>query len=250
MTQQKYESVEQYVDRIYKQLYPRERAVVDTIKEDGCFVKYDLNKYGLDEAQGPRAVKDLEERGVPIERLGRVNVPQARGSVMSYAFGNPAFIDDSSIYGRQTSVYSLRNKMIAAYGPYCVFCGKKLSKKELQIDHKLPVKYFGELPVKERDKISNYQLVCRSCNKAKEKAIERGCAKTCFKTHDMKTIKSCYWYDPTHCTHVCMKPYTTFTIQLKGTKLKTLSEKLKTKAEQSGTSIQELVVNAIGKELK
>lgn len=237
----KYHTVQEYVNDIYKRLYPREKAIVDAIKEKGFFIKYDLNEVGLDESQGPRAIKDLEDRGIPIKRLSRIYVSQAKNPITRYTYGDPQGIDSTKQFGRQTSEYALKKKLIAAYGARCVFCGRKLPSKELQIDHKLPVKYFGELSVKERDNIRNYQLVCKQCNKKKERAIEVGCAKTCFTTHNMDVIKSCYWYDPNNYTHICMNPYRELIITFNSPEELRLYNKLKQKASENGKTIQKVI---------
>lgn len=246
----KYHTVQEYVDEIYDKLYPRERAVVDAIKDHGYFIKYDLNGKGLDEAQGPRAIKDVEERGIPIERMSRIKVPQSKRPIARYAFGDTNKIDENRRLGRQTYVYSLKNKMIAVFGPYCVFCGRKLDPSELQIDHKLPVKYFGELPVKERDDVNNYQLVCKRCNKQKEKAIEYGCAKICFKSGNEEVIKSCYWYDPINYTHICMKPSRELQLVFNGEEQVEVFNNIASKAQKDGLSVQSEAIKLLRRLIK
>lgn len=235
-----YHGVQEYVDEIYDKLYPREKAAVDAIKEKGFFVKFDLAKAGLRTDQGARAIKDLEERGIPIMHMTRARVPESKNPVARYTYGDPKEIKPEWRNGRRIVPAHLKQRLIRANGSRCAFCGRELSASQLQIDHKLPIKYFGIPTQAERNNLDNYQLLCNECNRQKTKAVDEGCAKTCYKTDDMKVIKSCYWYDHDNYTHVCMKPIRTIRLIWSEDEVK-YYDCLKREAKKSGISLQSLM---------
>lgn len=65
----KHNTVKEYADHMYKNLTHRGKIVVRTIEQKGYFAKYDLVGYGLNADQGPRAVRDCKEAGIPIKVL-------------------------------------------------------------------------------------------------------------------------------------------------------------------------------------
>lgn len=245
MMKDHYNSVEEYIHDIYDNLYPRAKAAADLLLEKGTITKFDFEDKGISPAVGPRAVMDLKEHGIPIDKPGRVHVPQSQRAVVQYKLGKLADLKPKEKYGRLVPPTNLKKRLIEKYGPYCVFCGEKLPAKWLQIDHKLPVKYFGELPSEEITKLDNYQLVCGRCNRLKAEAIDKGCAKTCFKTHDMKVIKSCYWYDPKHYTHVCGRKEGRLSLMFVGDKEIEEYNKIKSIAESEGKTPEEVIKEAV-----
>lgn len=80
-----YHGVQEYVDDIYDKLYPREKVAVDAIKAKGFFAKYDLADKGLNPDQGPRTIKDLQERGIPIMHMTRARVHGSK-KLVSYIY--------------------------------------------------------------------------------------------------------------------------------------------------------------------
>ena len=242
----KYSSVEEYIHDIYDNLYPRARAAADLLIEKGTITKFDFEEKGINPAVGPRAVMDLKDHGIPIEKPGRVNVPQAKRAVAQYKLGKVANLRPKEKYGRLVPPTNLKRRLIEVSGSYCVYCGQRFPEKSLQIDHKLPVKYFGELPSEEIANLDNYQLVCGHCNRIKAEAINRECTKTCFKTHDMNIIKSCYWYDPTNYTHVCGKRERRLSLMFVGEETK-LYDKLVKVARKENKTAQEVIKELITK---
>lgn len=202
----RFNTVEEYVKSVYERLYPREKVVVDEIMSKGYFVKYDLMKQGLDASQGPRAVKDLNDRGIPVKSSSRIRVAQARNPIMAYKFGSVDEIEYKWIAGRKWKPKVIKTEAAIKQGLRCAFCGRELPLAKLQLDHKLPVEYFGELRGDELTNPDNYLLGCKECNMIKRKAVELGCKENCYKTNDMDVIKSCYWYDPRNFKHICMVP--------------------------------------------
>lgn len=67
--------------------------------------------------------------------------------------------------GKKDIVADLLRRSI---GQPCTYCGKILTMKNFQIDHKTPIERTNHAPIKGHlDKIENLQVVCRRCNCAK-----------------------------------------------------------------------------------
>ena len=68
---------------------------------------------------------------------------------------------------KKGSGMSARKKLTAAerriiydkFGGYCVYCGRHIAYKDMQVDHFLPVRGGAE-----RDELGNMLPACRSCN--------------------------------------------------------------------------------------
>lgn len=200
-----YSSVEEYVKDIYDNLYPRAKAAVNIIMSKGYMTKYDLRSQNISPDQGPRAIADLKEHGIPIVKMGRMKVKESKNPIVRYTFGRGIDIIPEWSKGRNQANKDFKQLLLRTYGNRCPFCGKTFELEKLQIDHRLPVKYFGDLRGREKFNPDNYLLICPNCNRRKAEAIDNGCAKTCYKTNNMNVIKSCYWYDPLNYAHVCMK---------------------------------------------
>lgn len=201
-----YSSAEEYADEIYNKLYVRGKKAVNALKKKGVITKFDLIREGIAPSQTARSIRDLKDRGIPIQTLSRVQTPESKNPVVRYTFGERRDIHPEWQNGRHLVPVRMKEKLVRIYGSRCAYCGEKLEPRKLQVDHRLPVKYFGELNEKEKDNPQNYLLLCPECNRKKAEAVDEGCARTCYKTDDMNVIKSCYWYDPIGYTHVCMKP--------------------------------------------
>lgn len=51
-----------------------------------------------------------------------------------------------------------RRQVYEKYDGHCAYCGKKIDYKDMQVDHKIPLRLGGA------DDMSNYMPACRSCN--------------------------------------------------------------------------------------
>lgn len=241
-----YSNVEEYADEIYNKLYARGRKAIDALKENGIVTKYDLIRAGIAPSQTARAIRDLKDHGIPIQALSRIKTPESSNPVVRYTFGDRRDIHSEWQDGRRLVPKGMKEKLIRVYGARCAYCGEKLEPRKLQVDHRLPVKYFGELSQKEKRNPQNYLLLCPECNRKKAEAVDEGCAKTCYKTDDMSIIKSCYWYDPINYTHVCMKPVRKLEIKWDESDVDNY-EALAKEAKKHGLSPQDLVKSMIEK---
>lgn len=189
-----YESVEEYIHDIYDNLYPRAKAAADLLMEKGVITKYDFEETHVPVSQAPRAIRDLKDHGIPIETLRKISVPQAKTKVNRYTLGSIDNINTSMRYGRMYDPTGMKEKLAKLHGDVCVFCGKKLTAKDRELDHKLPVNIFGDLSPVERLNPDNYQLVCRGCNRLKREATSHGAFDD--QREGMDIVKQNYWYDP------------------------------------------------------
>jgi len=177
----------------------RARAVIDFIIKHGIITTEDLEKMGY--LHPPRAVRDVRENGIPIETT-RVKGSNGK-SIAAYKFGDPTKIEAFKLGGRSTFSKEFKSALLKIQGGKCAICNEIYDKKYLQIDHRVPYQFSGdtiELNTKE------FMLLCAECNRKKDRATEIGCSKTCFKTNDIKVIKSCFWASPENYSHICMEP--------------------------------------------
>lgn len=200
----RYETVQEYVDSIYDHLYLRGKKAVDALNEKGEVTKFDLIDKGVAASQTARAIRDLKDHGIPIVTKGRINTNRSKNPMVLYCYGKVADINSSWGIGRDNRNYRIKDELMEKYGNHCAFCGRRFNPSELQVDHRLPLKYFGDHSYSE-DSLEDYLLVCARCNRLKNTAVDQ-CAKTCYKTGDWEVIKSCYWYNPFNYSHICMRP--------------------------------------------
>lgn len=59
---------------------------------------------------------------------------------------------------RKRLTKSERQEVYEKYDGHCAYCGKELDFKDMQVDHKIPLRLGGA------DDMSNYMPACRQCN--------------------------------------------------------------------------------------
>lgn len=58
-----------------------------------------------------------------------------------------------------------REAVYAKYGGHCAYCGKKIDYKDMQLDHIIPRRNWGNRYTEEQiECFENYACSCRSCN--------------------------------------------------------------------------------------
>ena len=67
-------------------------------------------------------------------------------------------------FNRNNTWFFVRNDVLKRDNYYCGMCTKRFKKKDLDVDHKIPVKDSGHLFDKE-----NLWSLCKSCHKIKTK---------------------------------------------------------------------------------
>ena len=60
----------------------------------------------------------------------------------------------------------IREAVYYKYDGHCAYCGKKLTTKEFQVDHLIPVQRerFGKYTEDQLERFDNYMPTCRRCN--------------------------------------------------------------------------------------
>lgn len=59
---------------------------------------------------------------------------------------------------RKQIIRKERQQVYEKYSGHCVYCGKEVDIKDIQVDHMIPIRLDG------KDDISNYMPACRRCN--------------------------------------------------------------------------------------
>lgn len=191
----------------------RARAVIDFILKHGKVTTEDLEKMGY--AHPPRAVRDVRENGIPIDTI---RVKDSNGkSIAAYKFGDPAKIQEFKLGGRSVFSKEFKTQLMQKQEGRCAICNERYDEKFLQIDHRVPYEFSGDNGTLDP---ADFMLLCAECNRKKDRATETGCKNTCFKTGDLKVIRSCFWASPENYTHICMEPIRRAEVVWKGEEVK------------------------------
>lgn len=152
-----------------------------------------VNKYGYE--HGPRAARDVRERGVNLETY-RVKSSDGR-NIAAYKFGNPVFLDNkvSKVAGRTGLSNALKKALVDKYGAMCFVYLQPMEEGLLQIDHRIPYEIGGE----QGDNVDCYMLLSPSANRAKSWTCEH-CPNWTKK--DVEFCKNCFWAHPEDYTHI------------------------------------------------
>jgi hypothetical protein len=146
----------------------RPKTVIDHILKHGQITTEELkDKYGYNHP--PRAVRDVREHGIPIITF-RVTGSDGR-SIGAYKFGDPMDVRSTKLSGRTTFKKELKDRLIELNGKKCNITLKKLTKRELQIDHRIPFEIGGDLEKLSTDP-DDYMLLSASANRAKSWSCE------------------------------------------------------------------------------
>lgn len=174
----------------------RSKVVVNHILNHGFVTSEDLkNIYGY--VHPPRAVRDVREQGIPIERF---NTEDADGKrIAAYRFGNPSEVRPLQSTGRTALSAQIKSQLIAAHGARCNIYMEPFPERELQVDHRIPFEIAGD---PSSGDIAQYMLLCPSANRAKSWSCEN-CGN--WQVKDLNVCRTCYWAYPEGYTHVAMR---------------------------------------------
>jgi len=223
----------------------RPRTVIDHLLEHGSITTEDLQvTYGYDHP--PRAVADVKDQGIPIERFGVVSERTGR-KIAAYRFGNPDMIIRGRIGGRKAFSKAFKSALIERYGAKDAFTGEECHPSFLQIDHRVPYRVAGET-VFDEGKPENYMLLDASSQRAKSWSCEQ-----CVNRNELKDAdicRLCFWASPEHYSHIAYKPIRRVVIEWQGLEVE-VHERLRKRAMNEGTTIHEhikrLLRIAVGK---
>lgn len=237
--------VHDFVEKVLKNndISLRGKKVLKFLVEHGSITTPDISNMGYNHPH--RAIRDVRDAGIPIITTWETDAHKKRHA--KYTFGNSSDIKEHMIQGRVTFPKSFKKKLLKIQGNKCALCNQSFDPEYLQIDHRVPYEYNGDS--KNLD-TNDYMLLCAECNRIKDRATQIGCAKTCFKTNDIKIIRSCYWASPENYTHICMKPIRRLTLMwLDKTQVNSYDAMAK-KAKELKLSPQQYIKKLIQKDIK
>ncbi len=184
----------EFLDLLNSVTDKRPRTVIQHILEHGHITSEELkNTYGYNHP--PRAVRDVRERGIPIETY---YVKDAEGKrIAAYRFGDPAAADPlSKTSGRTALSKALKAALVKKYGAKCFIYLEKMKESELQVDHRIPYEIGGEC---DESQIEHFMLLSPSANRAKSWTCEH-CDN--WNQKDASFCLRCFWAYPEHYEHV------------------------------------------------
>lgn len=178
------------LERIEAVTNKRARFVLDSIVKKGAVTTEEINRAGYEHP--PRAARDVRELGF---RIKTIKVKHTNGrSIAAYTFDEGEL--EAGKAGRRLLPKKERDALIHAAGK-CQICG---SDHNLQVDHRIPYEVAGESEHGEKEP---YQVLCGSCNRKKSWDCEH--CENWLQGKKPGVCRSCYWAEPTACTHVAMQ---------------------------------------------
>jgi len=186
---------EAFLARLRAVTAKRPRTVIDHILKYGRITTEELKDvYGY--AHPPRAIKDVTDLGIPIQR-GSVKAKDGR-TIACYSFGDPAVMRGEAHTGRVNFPKAFKKRLIERYGLKCALCDLECDAGFLQIDHQVPYEVGGQ-PAGELN-VEDYMLVCRTCNRGKSWSCEH--CPNWLKDKKPAVCQACFWCQPTSYTHI------------------------------------------------
>lgn len=176
----------------------RPKTVIDHILKHGHITTEELkNTYGYDHP--PRAVRDVKEHGIPIERF---TVKGSNGrSIAAYRFGDITKQQYSKRSGRSATSSKIKKSLIEKYGPRCFIYCEQMNETSLQVDHRIPFEIDGNDDFNDFEK---YMLLSPSANRLKSWSCEH--CNNWTQGKDKNICFTCYWAYPEQYSHVATFP--------------------------------------------
>lgn len=189
---------QEFLDKLAAITAKRAKTVIDHVLKHGHITTEELKEtYGYNHP--PRAVRDVVEQGIPMERY-RVTDKQGR-SIAAYRFGDLSQIKSGRLGGRTAFPKAFKQKLIETYGSKCGICNTQYESRYLQVDHRVPYEVAGDSEG-ELD-VAAFMLVCGSCNRAKSWSCEH--CDNWRSQRLMKLCQTCYWANPAEYSHVALR---------------------------------------------
>ena len=161
----------------------RPKTVIDHILEHGSITTEELTeRYGY--AHPPRAVQDVKDHGIPIERFPAVGSDGRK--IAAYRFDLSAVIEGHKS-GRKPFAKITKETLLERDGPRCAICGLEYESRYLQVDHCVPYEVAGDSL---SDDLEQLMLVCGSCNRGKSWTCEH--CENWLKEKRIKACQTCY----------------------------------------------------------
>lgn len=222
----------------------RPRTVIDHIIEHGSVTTEELQSiHGYDHP--PRAVRDVRERGIPIETF-RVLSEKTGRRIASYRFGDPDDIVEGRVGGRKAFSKRFRNVLLERYDSRDAITGEQYEARYLQIDHRVPYEVAGE-SAHDEDRPDAYMLLSASSQRAKSWSCEH--CPNWRNDHDEAVCRSCFWAFPDNYTHIAGDHVRRVDIEWRGSEVE-IFERIRSRAESEDATvaafIKRLVERAVG----
>lgn len=170
----------------------RAREVARIIFECGSATTTDLEALGYKHA--PRAVRDLREAGVDVEKTMERYEDGITGSKKRRARYSITGVREGRTSRRGISK-KIRDRVLSI--GECEVCS---APPPLQVDHRVPFEIGGET---HPHIVAEFMPLCPSCNRTKSWACEH-CPNWVEK--DLEICETCMWASPDHYTHVAHRP--------------------------------------------
>ncbi len=219
----------------------RPRTVIEHILEHGHITTEEIRDvYGYNHP--PRAIRDVREHGIPIERFMVTGTDGRR--IAAYRFGDPTEVRNAQLSGRTAFSARLKSSLIERYGSRCNIYLEQFPERELQIDHRIPFEIAGES--EDADNLEEYMLLSPSANRAKSWSCEN-CEN--WQLKDSNHCVSCYWAHPEDYTHIAMRDIRRLDLLWSGEQVADYA-KLRDLAGSSQETMPEYVKNVISRFLE
>jgi hypothetical protein len=220
----------------------RAKIVIEHIMKHGFITTEDLETtYGYNHP--PRAARDVREAGIPLETF-KVKSKDGK-SIAAYRFGDLTQIQKNRVEGRIAFSKDFKKQLYEQFKGHCSICNAVFEDRYLQIDHRIPYQVGGDINIVR--KISDFMLVCSSCNRAKSWSCEH-----CSNWNESKISKaclSCYWGTPEKYTHIAGKEIRRMDLQWIGEEIK-YYDAIKLIAEKNNVELPEFVKEIIAERTK
>ena len=218
----------------------RPQTVIHHILEHGHVTSEELKEvYGYNHP--PRAVRDVRERGIPIETYWVKGADGKR--IAAYRFGNPADAKNnvSKSAGRTVLSKALKQALIEKYGSKCFIYLETMDESVLQVDHRVPYEIGGEHDEKDVD---HYMLLSPSANRAKSWTCEH-CKN--WERKNSKFCLRCFWAHPENYDHIAGKYERIVSLVFTGDEIKDYDKLVALSGEEKA---QDFIKRIIHKHLK
>ncbi len=218
----------------------RPKTVIDHILNHGFVTTKELKEqYGYNHP--PRAVRDVRERGIPLETF-RVAGSDGR-KIAAYRSGDITNKPLRKLSGRTGLSKKIKNALIEKYGSRCFIYLEEVAPRNLQIDHRIPYEVSGN---EGEDNIEDFMLLCGSANRAKSWSCEQ--CQNWNELKDRTICLSCYWAYPENYTHIVMLPIRRLDLLWQDEEIATY-EKLKAEANFQSKTLPVFVKEVLEREL-
>ncbi|MDR2138944.1 MAG: HNH endonuclease [Tannerella sp.] len=198
-----------FLDYVQSTMNKRAKIMIDHILQHGFISTEDLeNTYSYNHPL--RVARDVRKAGIPLETF-KVKSKDGK-SIAAYRFGDVSQLQINRIAGRTTFPKEFKKNLFDSCNGKCAVCNGEFAERYLQIDHKIPYEVGGDID--EKHNISDFMLLCASCNRAKSWSC--GHCENCQNMKNANLCLQCYWGNPLKYNHVALKEIRRLDLQWEG----------------------------------